>query len=37
VVSLDETDRQQARGRWKQYTSLGYAITRHDLVLKETH
>jgi DNA polymerase-3 subunit chi len=36
VVSLDEADRQQARGRWKQYTHLGYAITRHDLVLKET-
>lgn len=35
VVSLDEADRQQARGRWKQYTNLGYAITRHDLVLKE--
>lgn len=35
VVSLEEGDRLQARGRWKQYTSLGYAITRHDLVLKE--
>lgn len=36
VVSLDEADRQQARGRWKQYAQLGYVITRHDLVLKET-
>jgi DNA polymerase-3 subunit chi len=37
VVSLHELDRQQARGRWKHYAGLGYAITRHDLVLKETH
>lgn len=36
VVSLDEDDRQQARGRWKQYTELGYAIVRHDLNLKGT-
>lgn len=34
VVSLDEEDRQCARGRWKQYTELGYAIVRHDLNLK---
>lgn len=34
VVSLDEDDRQQARGRWKQYTERGYAIQRHDLNLK---
>jgi len=34
VVSLDEDDRQQARGRWKRYTDLGYQITRHDLNLK---
>ncbi len=34
VVSLDEEDRQLARGRWKQYTELGYPIVRHDLQLK---
>ena len=34
VVSLDDADRQQARARWKQYTSLGYDIERHDLQLK---
>lgn len=33
VVSLDEQDRQQARGRWKSYTNQGYAIVRHDLNL----
>ena len=36
VVTLDEQDRQFARQRWKQYTEQGYAITRHDLKLKET-
>ncbi len=34
VVSLEDEDRQQARVRWKQYTSLGYDIERHDLNLK---
>ena len=34
VVSLDETDRLGARGRWKRYTELGYSITRHDLALR---
>ncbi len=34
VVSLDDADRQRARGRWKRYVELGYAITRHDLALK---
>jgi DNA polymerase-3 subunit chi len=34
VVTLDDADRQQARGRWKHYTDLGYAIVRHDLNLK---
>lgn len=37
VVSLDDDDRQLARGRWKHYTDLGYAITRHDLHLKASH
>jgi DNA polymerase-3 subunit chi len=34
VVSLDDADRQAARQRWKQYTDLGFNITRHDLALK---
>jgi len=34
VVSTDATDRDAARGRWREYTQLGYAITRHDLSLK---
>lgn len=34
VVALDDDSRQMARGRWKQYVDLGYAITRHDLNLK---
>ncbi|MBX3587589.1 MAG: DNA polymerase III subunit chi [Ramlibacter sp.] len=35
VVSLHDDDRQRARGRWKHYADRGYAITRHDLALKE--
>lgn len=31
VVTVDEQDRTQARGRWKHYADRGYAITRHDL------
>ena len=34
VSSVDEQDRGDARLRWKQYASRGYAIARHDLVLK---
>lgn len=34
VSSIDEQDRGQARLRWKHYASRGYAIVRHDLVLK---
>ena len=34
VSSVDEQDRGHARLRWKQYASRGYAIARHDLVLK---
>lgn len=34
VSAADETDRAQARARWRHYASRGYAITRHDLVLK---
>lgn len=36
VVTLDEQDRQNARQRWKHYADRGYAITRHDLKLRET-
>ena len=35
VVTLEEQDRQNARQRWKHYADRGYAITRHDLKLKE--
>jgi DNA polymerase-3 subunit chi len=35
VVTLDDEDRQGARRRWKHYADRGYAITRHDLALKE--
>lgn len=34
VSAHDESDRLQARTRWRHYASRGYAITRHDLVLK---
>lgn len=30
VVTADESDRLQARERWKHYAARGYAITRHD-------
>ena len=36
VVTLDDTDRQHARSRWKQYTHQGFDIVRHDLKLKES-
>ena len=35
VVTLDEQDRQRARQRWKHYADRGYAITRHDLKLRD--
>jgi DNA polymerase-3 subunit chi len=35
VVTLDEQDRLHARQRWKHYADRGYAITRHDLKLRE--
>ena len=34
VSAQDEADRAEARARWRHYASRGYAITRHDLVLK---
>ena len=34
VSATDEIDRNEARARWRHYASRGYAITRHDLVLK---
>ena len=35
VVTMDEGDRLEARGRWKHYADRGYAITRHDLASRE--
>jgi DNA polymerase III subunit chi len=34
VVTQDESDRQQARSRWKLYTERGIDIVRHDLKLQ---
>lgn len=34
VSAQDEADRSGARTRWRFYASRGYAIVRHDLVLK---
>ena len=34
VCADDAEDREQARGRWRHYAARGYAIARHDLVLK---
>ena len=35
VVSAgDPQDRERARARWRHYAQRGYAIVRHDLVLK---
>ncbi len=34
VSAEDDGDRQQARQRWRHYAARGYAIARHDLVLK---
>jgi DNA polymerase-3 subunit chi len=31
VVTQQDEDRQDARGRWRHYADRGYAITRHDL------
>jgi DNA polymerase III subunit chi len=35
LVSVDETDRAEARGRWKHYADRGYAIRKHDLAARE--
>lgn len=35
LVTQEEDERQQARGRWKHYADRGYAITRHDLAARE--
>ena len=35
VVTGQEQDRLDARGRWKHYADRGYAITRHDLAARE--
>ena len=34
VSAQDAADRGAARARWRHYVARGYAITRHDLVLK---
>lgn len=31
VVTMDELDRKQARGRWKHYADSGFHLIRHDL------
>jgi DNA polymerase III subunit chi len=31
LVSLDDSDRQAARQRWKHYSDRGYPLVRHDL------
>ncbi|MEJ5988855.1 DNA polymerase III subunit chi [Ramlibacter sp. PS3R-8] len=36
IVTQDETDRQQARTRWKHYASRGYAIRKYDAVTRES-
>lgn len=36
VVTQDEEDRLDARGRWKHYADRGYAITRYDLGPRES-
>jgi DNA polymerase-3 subunit chi len=36
LVSQEESDRLQARTRWKHYADRGYAITRHDLAGRES-
>jgi DNA polymerase-3 subunit chi len=35
LVSRDDTDRQQARTRWKHYADRGYAIQKYDLAARE--
>lgn len=35
VSQSDPSDRAQARDRWRHYAGAGYAIVRHDLVLRE--
>lgn len=37
VVSMEESDRNMARMRWRQYTAQGFSIIRHDLALKGAH
>jgi DNA polymerase-3 subunit chi len=34
VVGFEDADRASARQRWKHYVEQGYAITRHDLTLR---
>ena len=34
IVGLNDESLETARARWREYTRLGYTITRHDLNLK---
>lgn len=34
VSANDPQDRERARARWRHYAQRGYAIVRHDLILK---
>jgi DNA polymerase-3 subunit chi len=36
IVGVDEEDRNLGRQRWKMYSQMGHAITRHDLLAKGT-
>lgn len=36
VVTVDESDRQSARQRWKRYSEMGLNLIRHDLNLRES-
>lgn len=36
LVGADEVERKRARVRWKHYSGRGYAITRHDLTLRNS-
>jgi DNA polymerase III subunit chi len=35
VVTQEDEDRAQARGRWKHYADRGYAIIKYDLAARE--
>lgn len=37
IVSVDESDRNLARARWRKYAERGDQISRHDLALRGTN